>query len=264
MMSKPSFYLGVLCFLLWLPVVGQDTEGFQRGIYVNDGDSLKYQILYPEGFSTAKKYPVILFLHGAGERGDDNELQLVHGSNLFLDRAFREQYPAVVIFPQCPKNEYWANADVKREPGKITLDFKDDGDPTPPMRLVLLLMDSVKTLAYSKDDQLYVGGLSMGGMGTFEILWRRPGMFAAAVPICGGGSATSVGTYADEVSLWVFHGARDNVVLPSYSTEMVIALMKAGADVKYTLYKEANHNSWDSAFAEPGLVDWLFSKSKND
>lgn len=141
--------------------------------------------------------------------------------------------------------------------------YQYDQPPTTALKLVMDLMDSVQSLPYSRDEQFYVGGLSMGGMGTFEILYRRPEMFAAAFPICGGGNPDSVDEYAGDVDVWVFHGAQDDIVLPSYSTEMVIALMKADADVKYTLYKDANHNSWDSAFAEPDLFPWLFTKRKN-
>lgn len=103
----------------------------------------------------------------------------------------------------------------------------------------------------------------MGGMGTFELVRRMPGIFAAAFPICGGANpATAI--QLKSTSWWIFHGAKDNVVPPFHSENMVNALKKAGASVKFTLYPEANHNSWDSAFAEPGLFDWLFSQKKSN
>ncbi|RED96180.1 carboxylesterase family protein [Marinoscillum furvescens] len=239
-----------------------DKSTFEKQVYQNEGFSLNYRILYPEGFDANKEYPVVLFLHGAGERGSDNERQLIHGSKLFLAEDFRADYPVVVIFPQCPRESYWSTVDVERQPGNNRFTFRDSGKALPPMKAVVALMDSIQSLEYSKDDQIYVGGLSMGGLGTFEILWRRPEMFAAAFPICGGGNPSTVDAYAANTSLWVFHGAKDDVVFPTYSTDMVIALQKADADVKYTLYKNANHNSWGPAFAEPQLFPWLFSKSK--
>ncbi len=239
-------------------------DSFKEASYSQDGKSLNYRILYPENFNKNKQYPVVLFLHGAGERGSDNKKQLAHGSSLFLSDSFRETYPAVVIFPQCPKESYWANVDVDRSSFPLTFNFKNGGEPTYAMKLVMGLMDSVKSLSYSQDDRLYLGGLSMGGFGTYELLSRKPNMFAAAFAICGGAHPATASNYASFVPMWVFHGGKDNVVLPSYSTEMVIALRKAGGSVKYTLYKDANHNSWDSAFAEPGLMDWLFSHKNSN
>jgi predicted peptidase len=102
----------------------------------------------------------------------------------------------------------------------------------------------------------------MGAMGIFELLYRRPETFAAAIAICGAGDPKSVSNYAKNVDLWVFHGAKDDVVVPEYSKEMVEALKNEKANVKFTLYPNANHNSWDSAFAEPELLTWLFSNSK--
>lgn len=105
-------------------------------------------------------------------------------------------------------------------------------------------------------------GLSMGGMGTFEIISRKPDMFAAAVPICGGARPETAKNFASKVNLWVFHGAKDDVVPPQKSEVMVEAIKKANGNVKFTLYPNANHNSWDSTFAEPELLKWLFSNTK--
>ena len=128
--------------------------------------------------------------------------------------------------------------------------------------MVMDLLETTIQQPYSKDDQIYLMGLSMGGMGTFELLNRKPDTFAAAVPICGGGEPGSVANYAKNTPLWVFHGAQDNVVHPLKSMEMVSALLKAGVYPKFTMYDFANHNSWDPAFAEPDLLPWLFSHVK--
>jgi len=226
--------------------------------------SLNYRILYPKKFKASQQYPVILFLHGSGERGNDNQKQLVHGSKLFLKRKIMRKYPAVVIFPQCPEEDYWSTVNIDRTTSPFTLEFDNVGEPTNAMAMVIALMDSVVNLDYALDSQIYVGGLSMGGMGTFEILSRRPAMFAAGFPICGGGSPESAALYGKHTAMWVFHGAMDNVVHPSLSTAMVLALQKTGGEVRYTLYPKANHNSWDSAFSEKELLPWLFSHQKNE
>ena len=234
-------------------------DTFKKEMLVKDGDTLKYRILYPQNYSEGKEFPLMLFLHGAGERGSDNEKQLVHGSKLFLDSTNQSNFPAVVVFPQCPHNSYWANADVDRSGPGVKLKFKENAPATWPMELVIKLVDSLKQDDHIKKDQIYVGGLSMGGMGTFEILSRRPETFAAAFAICGGGSTAAVSKYAKNTPMWIFHGAKDDVVNPKHSLEMVEALLEAGAYPQFTLYNDANHNSWDSAFAEPTLLPWLFS-----
>ena len=109
--------------------------------------------------------------------------------------------------------------------------------------------------------RIYVSGLSMGGMGTFEILYRRPNMFAAATPICGNGLTQLVKLYAKKVPLWIFHGSDDNVVSPMHSLAMARAIIEAGGSPKMTLYENTSHGSWDSAFAEKDFLKWIHSKT---
>ena len=123
-----------------------------------------------------------------------------------------------------------------------------------------LLMKSLKEFSVQKK-QIYVAGLSMGGMGTFEIVRRNPKLFAAAIPICGGANIATA-SQLTKTKWWVFHGAKDDVVPPHLSEDMVNALKKEKASVKFTVYPEANHNSWDSAFAEPDFLAWLFAQKK--
>ncbi|MGJ3234020.1 prolyl oligopeptidase family serine peptidase [Marivirga sp.] len=240
----------------------QDKSEFLKAKLIEGEDTLSYRILYPKDFNPAEKYPLVLFLHGAGERGGENEKQLVHGSSLFLNQENRNKFPAVVIFPQCPTTEYWAKADIVRAESGNTFDFDYSQQPHSSMNLVMELVKDYSQNHFIDKSKLYVGGLSMGGMGTFEILHRMPNTFAAAFAICGAGNPYSVGNYAKKVNMWVFHGAKDDVVEPTYSKEMVKSLEEAGAKVKFTLYPDANHNSWDPAFAEPELLSWLFSNSK--
>jgi predicted peptidase len=124
------------------------------------------------------------------------------------------------------------------------------------------LVNKLLREGYIDKKKVYVGGLSMGGMGTFEILYRCPKTFAAAFPICGGGNSEYVGKYAKKVKIWAFHGAKDDVVPPKYSETMANAIKSNGGVIKFTIYPNDNHNSWDSAFAEPDLLPWLFSNIK--
>ncbi|HEA29372.1 MAG TPA: phospholipase [Leeuwenhoekiella sp.] len=261
---KTRFFIYLLSFLAFtLSGFGQQKEQFEKEFFIQQGDTLKYRILYPDNFSENETYPLMLFLHGAGERGNDNEKQLVHGSKLFLDSLNRRKFPAVVVFPQCPQDDYWSNADVDRSAGGVKLQFKNGGKPTQALSQVINLLDSLKNRSFIDKNRIYVGGLSMGGMGTFEILYRKPNTFAAAIAICGGASPETASAYAKTTPVWIFHGSLDDVVNPNYSLKMAEALLKAGAHPKMNLYDNANHNSWDYAFAEPELLPWIFSKSLN-
>ncbi len=237
---------------------------FEKKQYVNNGDTLLYRILFPVNYSKDQKYPVVLFLHGAGERGSDNELQMAHGAALFADSIARIKYLAFVVFPQCPEGETWAGYKINHGEDSATrrLYLEPGTSIQRPLELVKLFLDSLLNARQVDKKHIYIGGLSMGGFGTFDMLQRFPDFFAAAFPICGGGIPSDASKYADKVALWVFHGAKDNVVDPDFSRNMVAALQAAGSNVKYTEYPEATHNSWDSAFAEPQLLSWLFSQSK--
>ena len=251
-----------ICLLFVLPLTVTAQVEFEKQNFNNDGNSLPYRLLKPKNFEAGKKYPLMLFLHGAGERGSDNEKQLVHGGNLFLNAIESDQYPSLMIFPQCPTDDYWANADIKRSEGKIDIKFKNGGEPTKALEAVLALLDSMVQLPFIDKNRIYVGGLSMGGMGTFELCYRRPDLFAAAFPICGGGHPEMVKLYANKFPLWIFHGEEDNVVSAEFSKEMVKALEAEGAKPRFSLYPGVNHNSWDNAFAEPDFLQWIFSQSK--
>jgi predicted peptidase len=237
-------------------------DSFLKRQYIADGDTLPYRILLPMNYDATKSYPVVLFLHGAGERGTDNEKQLVHGSKLFLESANRKKYPAIVIFPQCAPDSYWSNVDIKTDTsGKRSFHFTLKDEPT---RMMAILMAFVKQLPSQyriTENRFYVAGLSMGGMGTFEIARRMPARFAAAMPICGGADPGSAPVLKN-IKWWVFHGTKDNVVPIEHSEKMVAALKAAKASVKYTVYPEAMHNSWDNAFAEPNFLSWLFAQRK--
>ncbi|MCC7524057.1 MAG: prolyl oligopeptidase family serine peptidase [Chitinophagaceae bacterium] len=240
------------------------TNLFERQYFLQGDDTLPCRILSPLHFSTGKKYPLIVVLHGSGERGSDNEAQLKWGSYLFLDSANREKYPAIVVFPQCHADSSWS-VRVKNRPRDSSglYSFPMDVPPTRPLQLVMSFIDTLINSGIVDTRRIYIGGLSMGGFGTFEILWRRPQLFAAAFPICGGGNPLSAKLYGKHFPIWVFHGTDDDAVPVSNSRIMVDALKNAGARVKYSEYPGVKHDSWINAFAEPELLNWLFEQKKN-
>jgi predicted peptidase len=248
--------------LFCVTVKAQDNTLFQKHWMVQGGDSLPYRVLLPIHYDSTLSYPVLFFLHGAGERGSDNEKQLTHGAKLFLRDDVRRNYPAIVVFPQCAEKDYWSNVLRHHQTdGKRAFHFLQDGDPTRYMRLLQALVPLVIKTYLTKKDQVYIGGLSMGAMGTYEAVRRMPGTFAAAIAICGG-AHPSTAPALKETKWWIFHGEKDDVVPDSFSRQMASSLGLAGADVKLTLYPDANHNSWEPAFAEKDLLPWLFTQRK--
>lgn len=260
-MMKRKQHIIYLLAMMFIPLLVFSQGIYEKKLLIEDGDTLPYRILLPKNYDASKKYPLILFLHGAGERGNNNEAQLVHGSKLFLRDSIRDNYPAIIVFPQCPADSYWSNVDIKVENGKRKFNFAAEGEPTKAMDLLLELLDELDDDYKINSKQRYIGGLSMGGMGTFELVRRKHKYFAAAFAICGGANPETAEKMKKN-NWWIFHGAKDDVVPPEASQLMVDALKAHGANVKFTLYPNANHNSWDSAFAEKDLLPWLFSKHK--
>ncbi len=252
------FCMGIFSFLF-----GQDFSAYEKRVFADgNGNTLNYRILFPKNYEAGKQYPLLLFLHGAGERGSDNKKQLTHGGKLFLNANNRVLYPAIVVFPQCPAEDYWAHMEEKPRDGKRWREFPNVEEPGTALGLTMQLLEKLIATRQVDTNRIYLMGLSMGGMGTFEILSRMPETFAAAVPICGGGNLELAERYASNTSLWIFHGAKDDVVPPEHSQEMYEKLQVLGADVRYTEFPDANHNSWDPTFAQPGLLEWLFSQRK--
>lgn len=237
---------------------------YEPDVFTTDTTQTPFQIMLPEGFDPSKQYPVVLFLHGAGERGDDNNVQLNNGGKLFVEH--RADFPAIVIFPQAPKDDYWAVVEADRSHLPFTFDYPFTGEnevpPTKALEGVMALSDWVTDQPFVDTSRLYLVGLSMGGMGSYELLARKPDVFAAAVVICGGANAELVDNIRADLPLWAFHGGADDIVVPEYNLRMVNGLKQQGNPVKFTVFEGVNHNSWDSAFAEPQLFSWLFSHVK--
>ena len=241
-------------------VHAQDKSLFSRYLHVKNGDTLPYRLLLPKNYNAKVQYPLIVFLHGSGEKGNDNEKQLKHGASFFLADSNRNKFPAIVVFPQCPESDSWPNMEVKTDTAtrKKTFYFKANGKPTKAMASLIGLVGKLQSTYKPDRKRTFIGGLSQGGMGTFELVRRMPGIFSAAFPICGGADPATASELI-HTRWWIFHGAKDDVVIPEYSENMAKALKEKGANVKLTIYPEANHNSRDNVFAEKNLLRWLFN-----
>lgn len=194
-----------------------------------------YLLHLPEGHSGEPGWPLLLFLHGVGERGDDLEKVKAQG----LPRVIEEgaDLPFVAVSPQCGSGRYWAN------------------------ELLIPLLDEVVALHRIDPDRVYVTGLSMGGYGTWNLAIEQPWRFAAAVPVCGGGDPRRVGRLR-RIPVWAFHGAKDPVVPVSASRRMVEALARCGGDARLTIYPETGHDCWTETYASPELYEWLLAHQR--
>lgn len=256
-MIRTGLLLGFIFCSFWGLLAQNKT--YQAATYLQKGESLPYRLLLPKDYDIKKKYPLLIFLHGAGERGNDNELQLTHGSEQFLTPAFRKQYPAIIVFPQCPKDAYWATILSREVPLKFSYPKKPKKNPT--LDLVEGMLKEILSNYKIDQSRIYVGGLSMGAMGTFELVYRNPKLFAAAFAICGGANPKIARKIRRPV--WrIDHGEVDSVVPIALSEQMVTALKKKKGKVSFNPYPGVNHNSWDKVFADPSFLPWLFSQGK--
>lgn len=198
---------------------------------ITNTDSYNYLLFLPNS-DTAKEQlsPTIIFLHGAGERGSNLEDVKRHGVAKIVEE--QPDFPFIVISPQCPPDEYWS------------------------VQLLSILLDEAISLYPIDPDRVYLTGLSMGGYGTWHLAAAEPQRFAAIAPICGGGNPSAVRKLKN-LPAWAFHGARDNVV-PLKESEIMVSALKAGnGNVKFTLYPDADHDSWTQTYNNPELYEWF-------
>ena len=232
---------------------------FSKEIFKSpSGGELKYRKLTPRTVGNDQPLPLIVFLHGSGERGDDNVSQLKHGLDFLASREGMQKFPATIIAPQCPEGLQWSTIPAKNpDGGKLA------PKPTEPMRLTLELINSIQITDNVDTDRVYVTGLSMGGFGTFDMIARRPATFAAAVPLCGGGDTNpKVVNRFKKTPMWIIHGDGDQVVDVEQSRSMVKALKEVGGAPRYSELAGFGHNIWDAAYADQELYKWLFSQSR--
>ena len=232
------------------------TGFLKRDLKVN-GEKYCYQVFVPQDFTPTKKWPVILFLHGAGERGGDCERQTQIGLGPAI-RKQMESFPAVVVFPQCRQDSVWIGTMEELALKALDKTIKEcNGDP----------------------ERIYLTGLSMGGYGTWYLAAYYPKKFAAIAPVCGGilpppgrlfprnaialipknQPHETIAKKIGKTPVWIFHGSADPVIIVTESREMNDALKALGGNVKYSEYSGVGHNSWDRAYTENGFVDWLLS-----
>ena len=216
--------------------------------------SLPFQLRKPS-VEKGQKYPLVIFLHGAGERGTDNKRQMMNGATKILEFAENARKNIFLLAPQCPENDKWA--DVKWSAPTHTLNPL----PTKAMAAVIHLIDSLVAAEPIDTNRIYVTGLSMGGFGTWDLAMRQPWRFAALVPVCGGGDERQAPKVA-RIPVWLFHGAKDQLVIPERSRNMVAALKTAGGNPRFTEYPEVGHNAWTYAYADSKMLNWLLDQTK--
>jgi predicted peptidase len=197
--------------------------------------TLDYLLYFPPDYDQKEKWPLVLFLHGAGERGSDLNLVKTHGPPMLIEQG--KAFPFIIVSPQCPKDRSWQ-----------------------PIELTALLDDVVARYKVDQD-RIYVTGLSMGGFGTWALAAYTPDRFAAIVPICGGGESFWAKRIT-QLPVWVFHGAKDPGVPLRRSQELVDALTKNGGNVRFTVYPEAGHDSWTATYDNPKLYEWLLQQKR--
>jgi lysophospholipase L1-like esterase/poly(3-hydroxybutyrate) depolymerase len=215
-----------------------------------------WKLLKPTRIEEGVRYPLVLFLHGAGERGDDNSRQLTWFGNPMASPAWSEAYPCYVLAPQCPKDRRWVEVDWSAK------ESARPAEPSPAMEGVQRALRAVLAQHPIDTERLYLTGLSMGGFGTWDLAARHPTWFAAAAPICGGGDPRDAARLAS-LPLWCFHGADDKVVQVERSRAMIGALEAVGGAPIYTELQGVGHDSWKSAYSDDsGLLPWLFAQRR--
>ena len=258
---RNAFFISILFFAAqWVYSQGD----FEAKLFITSNkDTLRYRELLPENYNPQQKYPLVLFLHGAGERGTDNQAQLTHGSMMFTNPVNREKYPAIVLFPQCPNDYFWAFD--KRPEGQLDDGaFPADSKISSILQAVKDLLDQYIASGSVDTDRIYIMGLSMGGMGTFDMACRFPDLFAAAIPICGGVNPERLKAAAGKVKFRIYHGDQDDTVPVENSRKAYRALKADGADVEYFEIVGCDHGSWNPAFNQPDFLSWLFKQSKSN
>ena len=256
-MKFVSFSLFML-FAFYTNICAQ--EKYEYKYYMSSSkDTLFYRSLSPESHISERKFPLVLFLHGAGERGKDNELQLKHGSGVFLNPVNQDKYSAWVLFPQCSKKEFGSFA---------TEPFSLDGttfSKAPEMSSFAVQVKELLDFYMRKPEvdkkRIYIVGLSMGAMMAYDMACRFPDIFAAVVPICGAVNVQRL-PMAKEIHFRIFHGEKDEVVPVECSRKEYKILKECGADVEYVEFYGCNHLSWNPAFNLPDFIDWLFKQKK--
>ncbi len=255
-MFKMKSVIVLICLIVFahFDVISQQ-ELFQKHLYHTDDIEMPYRLHIPEKTDSGKVYPLILYLHGSGERGRDNEITLNNGVLNFVAQEYITIFPSFILVPQCPADYRWVEVHWA-----LPSHIMPENISLPLFHTMNLLDEIIKTHPVDTD-RLYVTGLSMGGFGTWDLISRYPDKFAAAVPVCGGGD-TAKAKLLTKIPVWAFHGELDKVVIPERSLQMVHAINSYGGNARLTLYQQVEHNSWIQAYSDPQMIYWLFSQTK--
>lgn len=232
---------------------------FEKRVYTEDGASLPYRIYIPKNYDCGEMYPMLIFLHGAGERGTDNELQFKNSVQDLFSDPNSPVYDSIVIVPQCPTDSQWVLAPWANGNYSIA-----DTPESRQLELVCRIMDEVFDYCNVDEDRVYVTGLSMGGFGTWDLLSRHGARFAAGMPVCGGGD-TAYAKLLKRIPIRTFHGSDDPVV-PVTGTRKMYASIKneGGENIDYTEFDGCGHNVWDLVYKNPENIEWLYAQSRED
>ena len=249
----------LLIFLLFTSAQAQFTpeEMLKPFVYTDvNGKNWPYRLSTPQFPEANRRYPLILFLHGSGERGDDNLKQIKVGLPALIKTLLKQPDPVILLAPQCPRNSGWTQTLAH------TPEYSASPQATPALQAALLLCHQLVAHGQADPNRLYITGLSLGGFGTWDAIQREPKLFAAAIPICGGGDIRKIEPIK-KLPLWIFHGTDDKSVAVDCSQRMYTALKQAGSrSVKFTEYPKAAHNVWDRTYADPKVLAWLLNQTQ--
>lgn len=218
--------------------------------------AFKYRLLRPAAVEPGQKLPLVLFLHGAGERGSDNERQLKYLPTWLAEEENRRRHPCFVLAPQCRTDHKWVEVDWS---GKTSV--PQQPEMTVDMAAAVAALDAVLQAEPVDPARVYLTGLSMGGYGSWDLAARMPERFAAVIPICGGGDEATA-PKLKPLPIWCFHGDADKAVPVERSRTMVEAVRAAGGRVQYTEYAGVGHDSWTPAYRATATLDWLFDQRR--
>lgn len=252
-----ALILAMLCLTFPLTAnAGDIYQTAEKLTYKNDNTTLPYRLIMPENYDDTKSYPMLVFFHGAGERGNDNELQFFHCVQYLADNMPED---CIIVAPQCPINNQWV--DTPWANGAYSVENVPESNE---LKAVIELVEELQ-IKYSVDaDRIYAAGISMGGFATWDVMMRHNDIFAAGIPVCGGGDI-SKGELLKETPLFVFHAVDDTSVPVSGSRNSVQAIKDAGGTlVEYTEYTTGGHGIWNQAFATKGLLDKLLECKLSD
>jgi predicted peptidase len=260
MMKGIAAILLIVCATL--PAMGQDQlDGFVARVYKHASQVMPYRLYIPPTYEKSQKYPLIVWLHGAGGAGTDNLRQIqgdqVPGTRTWTTTSNQTKHPAFVVVPQTISG--WDSTGAAAALG--VPETAEATQLTSSLVHVLAIVETVEKEFHIDSKRLYIAGQSLGGFGTWNLITKKPGVFAAAIILCGGGNPGLAGN-VKRMPIWSFQGDMDDAVFVKSNRNMIAAIRKLGGNPKYTEYPGIGHDIWNRVFSEPDLVEWLFAQHR--